>query len=89
VIFPDAAVKVFLEASVEERGRRRAGQRAALETESSVQAGIAERDRLDRSRAAAPLIPAPDAVIIDTDNLGVEAVVGRILQLVDQWILAR
>lgn len=85
VVFPDAVLKIFLVASPAERARRRHKQLsekgvdanlAALETE------IAERDARDAGRASAPLMPAPDAVILDTDDLGIEAVRDRALALV-------
>jgi cytidylate kinase len=44
---------------------------------------LAERDRRDRERAASPLVPAADAVIIDTSNLGIEAVLAQVLDVVD------
>jgi cytidylate kinase len=82
VIFPDAAVKVFLDASTVERGRRRAAQSSAPADEVTIRMQLTARDRIDRERAAAPLVAARDAVIIDTDNLAIEDVEARILQLI-------
>ncbi len=84
VVFPDAALKIFLTASVEERARRRHKQlkeQGLSVTLSALLEEIAERDRRDSSRAVAPLKPAADAFIIDTTDIGVDAVVERVLQL--------
>jgi cytidylate kinase len=82
VVFPDAAVKVFLEAAPEERARRRHDQDrggGGPETDlSAVQAGIEARDRLDRSRAVSPLRPAPDAWRLDTTSLTLDEVYAQV-----------
>lgn len=70
VVFPDAAVKVFLTASSQERARRRGGDEDA--------AGLARRDHLDSTRATSPLVAAPDALIIDSTDLTVAEIVGEI-----------
>ncbi len=77
VVFPAASLKVFLEASPEERARRRARE-SGLDAEA-VQRELRRRDRLDRSRATSPLRPADDAVVIDTTELSVDEVVDRII----------
>lgn len=87
VIFPDAATKVFLTASAEERAERRYKQ--LKEKGVSVNLGdllreILARDARDASRAVAPLRPAEDAVCIDTTGTGIEAVVERVLSLVQR-----
>jgi cytidylate kinase len=79
VVFPDATHKFYLSASVEERALRRARQENALERLSEIRAEIERRDRLDSSREHAPLRLAPDAQRIDTDGLGVEEVLERLL----------
>ncbi|EIJ42669.1 cytidylate kinase [Beggiatoa alba B18LD] len=85
VVFPDAGVKIFLTASVEERAERRykqlkgKGMNAKL---ADLIIEIADRDERDRNRATAPLIPAQDAQIIDTTGVSIEKVVAQILQLV-------
>ncbi|MDD3118185.1 MAG: (d)CMP kinase [Victivallales bacterium] len=82
VVFPDAAYKFFLTASPEARARRRlgqAGETPADATIRSVAAEIAARDRLDSSRAAAPLRQAPDAVLIDSTELTIDQVVDIII----------
>ena len=87
VVFPDAAVKVYLTATPEERARRRFGDREAAGHESeiaAVAADIAERDRIDSTRAASPLVTASDATVIDTTGLTVEQVVDRIAELAAQ-----
>jgi cytidylate kinase len=86
VVLPEADLKLFLDASVEERARRRAEERgldpAGLEA-TAILAALRERDRQDSTRAVAPLRPAPDARIIATDGNRfedtVDAVVGAIL----------
>jgi len=87
VVFPDAAVKVFLDASVEERACRRHKQ--LKEKGESVKFSrlfhdLAERDRRDRERAVSPTVPAPDATVIDSTELTLEQVVERILDQVAQ-----
>jgi cytidylate kinase len=82
VVFPDAEVKLFLTASVEERARRRfeqlkaSGQSAIL---SEVTSDVVERDRRDSSRPIAPLVQAADATVIDSSALGIDEVVARIV----------
>jgi CMP/dCMP kinase len=71
VVFPDAAVKVFLTASADERARRRGADEDA--------ADLARRDHLDASRAASPLVAAPDAVVIDSTGRSVDDVVDEIV----------
>ncbi|HHW43258.1 MAG TPA: (d)CMP kinase [Desulfotomaculum sp.] len=85
VVLPGAQVKIFLTASPEERARRRQRDLLAkghhLSLEQLIQE-IRERDRLDSSREVAPLVPAPDAWIIDSSHLNtgqvVEMIIGRI-----------
>lgn len=78
VIFPDAKFKFFLTATPEERARRRlaqAGETFDGATLESVAHDIAERDRIDSSRAVAPLKAAPDAEIVDTSNMTIDEVI--------------
>jgi CMP/dCMP kinase len=83
VVFPDAPVKVFLNADPETRARRRAGDDEASGRDlTEVAAGLRARDAADSTREASPLRPADDAVTIDTTDLSVAQVVGRILDLV-------
>jgi len=77
-VFPDAEVKIFLDAAPEVRGDRRFRQKpgASLPPEAVI-AELRERDRRDRTRAASPLAPAPDAVIIDSTAMTIEQVIAR------------
>lgn len=83
VVFPDAELKVFLEASPEVRAKRRALQNAERgigETDYEViLADIKRRDAADSTRETAPLKPADDAVILDTSDMTIEEVVGTIV----------
>ena len=84
VVFPDALIKVFVTASAEERARRRYKQLIAKGisiTMESLLRDIRERDARDAGRAAAPLMPAADAVILDTTDLTIEAAISRVLGL--------
>ncbi len=83
VVFPDAASKFFLVASLDEKVRRRAAQyerRGERVDEEAMRKEVEERDRVDTQRAVAPLRPATDAVVIDTDHLDVDQVVDKILK---------
>jgi cytidylate kinase len=82
VIFPDALLKVFLTASAEERAQRRHKQLIEKGSAASLAAlsrEIAERDLRDSTRQVAPLKPAPDAHVLDSTGLSIEAVVERVL----------
>jgi len=83
VVFPDADHKFFPVASLEEKVRRRAAQyerRGERVDEDAMRKEVEERDRVDTQRMVAPLRPAPDAVVIDTDRLDIEQVVALILK---------
>ena len=86
VVFPDADVKVYLDASPDERARRRAADPAhtggptAL---SEVATLLTARDELDRTRQASPLYAAPDSVVVDTTGKSVEEVVREVLAVVE------
>ena len=83
VVFPEAPVKVFLTADAAERARRRARQdEAAGLTIEEIERQLRSRDHTDSTRAASPLRPAHDAVIIDTTALTAEQVVAIVLGLV-------
>jgi cytidylate kinase len=79
VIAPDAPLKVWLTASVEERAHRRAAQTG--EDYESVLETMVKRDRIDGTREVAPMVKAPDAIEIDTDRLPPDAVVRQIIAL--------
>lgn len=86
VVLPKADLKVYLDASMEERVRRRQKEMTALGRPASVaevRRNILHRDSIDSSRKTAPLRPAADAIIIDTDNLSEEQVVERVLCLAE------
>jgi cytidylate kinase len=79
VIVPEAPLKIWLNASAEERAHRRAAQTG--EAYSEVLEGIRRRDRFDASRAVAPMARAADAVEIETDGVAPRAVIERIVDL--------
>ena len=84
VVFPGASLKVYLTASAEERALRRYKQlkdKGSGVSLSALSREITERDARDSTRAVAPLIPAPDAEVIDSTGLSIEKVVGRVLEL--------
>ena len=84
-VFPNAEVKIFLDAHPEVRGNRRFLQNPEVATHAkSVLAELHERDKRDRSRADSPLVPAPDAVIIDSTHLTLEQVMGETVRLVEE-----
>ena len=84
VVFPEAQLKIFLTATPEERAVRRHKQLKDKGSDVSLAAlsrEIAERDFRDQTRQVAPLRPAADACVIDSTGVEVEAVVGRVLEL--------
>jgi CMP/dCMP kinase len=87
VVFPAADVKIYLDASPEERARRRATDPAHRAAEggglTEVATALAERDKLDTTRAASPLAMAPDAVLVETTGLTVDEVVDRVLAVIE------
>lgn len=86
-VFPHAEVKIFLDAAPEVRGTRRFLQNPAIATqEKSVLDELRERDRRDRTRANSPLVPAPDAVIIDSTNMSLEQVLDKALSIVESTL---
>lgn len=85
VVFPDAPVKVFLTADLEERARRRQDelqQQGQEVSRADVRKEVEARDRADRERAVAPLRQADDAVVVDTTHLNVQEQVQAIVDLV-------
>lgn len=88
VVFPDADVKIYLDASAAERARRRAndpahtgGREAGL---SDIASQLQARDRSDTTRAVSPLTIAPDAIVIDTTNLTIDEVLARVRTVVEK-----
>jgi CMP/dCMP kinase len=83
-VFPDAEVKIFLDAAPEIRGTRRFQQSPAAAThEVSVVAELQARDQRDRTRANSPLTPAADAVMIDSTYLTLDQVLARAVEVID------
>jgi cytidylate kinase len=92
VVFPDAGLKIFLDASIEERARRRLIQlrKGGIEARiAALREEIRERDVRDRNRSVSPLKPADDAVTIDTTELTIERVLARVEQLIEARDYAR
>ncbi|MFZ7265422.1 (d)CMP kinase [Avibacterium avium] len=89
VVFPDAQVKLFLDASAEERAKRRYKQ---LQTKgisgnfAQILAEIEERDFRDRNRPIAPLKPAEDALLLDSTELSIEEVIAQALDYIRQKV---
>ncbi len=84
VVLPNAQLKIYLEASLEERARRRHAElleRGIKPSLEQIKEGLRERDKIDSGRAIAPLRPAEDAVILDSDGMSKDQVVEKVLQL--------
>ena len=89
VVFPDADLKVFLTASIDERARRRIHQIKEGATSSSeeleaIKASILARDQQDAARGVAPLIQADDAILLDTSELKMACTIDRLIELIQQ-----
>ena len=88
VVLPEADLKLYLDASVEARAKRRFSERLARGEQvnyDEVLENMRMRDRIDSSRDVAPLQPAPDAVMIDSTNLSIEEMVEKALELVQEY----
>ncbi len=84
VVLPEADIKVYLDASAEERAKRRYNEviaRGETADYEKILEKIIERDHIDSTRAVAPLKPAEDAVILDSDKMSVEEVLAHVLEL--------
>lgn len=84
VVLPEADLKVYLDASAEERAKRRHDELIARGEKADydeIRRKVIERDRIDSTRAVAPLRPADDAVIIDSDKMDVEQVFSKVMEL--------
>jgi CMP/dCMP kinase len=84
VVFPDASLKIFLTARAEIRAERRYKQLIEKGISANLRAlsrDLAERDARDANRPVAPLVPAPDSLVLDSSALSIEAVASRILEL--------
>ncbi len=87
VVFPTAELKIFLDASAEERAKRRQLQlqlKGINVNFDNLLQEIQERDFRDRNRPVAPLKPADDAILIDSTSMSIDAVFNQVLQLVNQ-----
>jgi cytidylate kinase len=92
VVFPDAEVKIFLDAAPEVRGNRRyrqGGPAQATVSEEAVIRELKERDARDRNRAESPLRPAEDAVILDSTAMGLEEVLAAAEEIVRSHLAER
>jgi len=89
VVMPEAQVKIYLNASLEERANRRylelqkRGEDIDLE---SIKAAMIARDRFDSSRKHAPLRPAENAIVLDTDSLNIQAVLDKIISIIENLL---
>src|SRR5271166_3454933 len=85
-VFPDADVKVFLDADARIRAERRVAQNGTDTPEEAqrIIEDLVARDQRDRTRAVSPIVPAPDAVILDTTDLSIDDVVSRVQELVSE-----
>jgi cytidylate kinase len=84
VVFPDAELKIYLDASAEERARRRFSENQARGFTlpyDEILASMRRRDEIDSTREVAPLRPAEDAVLVDSDELSVDEVLKKVLFL--------
>lgn len=89
VVFPDADIKIFLDASPEARGERRYEQSGRTDSQEAILREIRDRDARDRNRAQSPLKPAPDATVIDSTHLTLDEVMSRVEALVTARLAAR
>jgi CMP/dCMP kinase len=89
-VFPDADLKIFLDADPVIREQRRLDQQQVKGPSAQTMAAeLRERDRRDRTRAASPLLAAEDAVVLDSTNMTEDEVLQRIEELVEQKLLAK
>jgi cytidylate kinase len=87
VVLPEADIKFFLEASLSERARRRyieSQRRGDTNSEQEILESMVQRDRIDSTREIAPLKPAKDAIIVNTDALGIEQVLALLKEYLYQ-----
>ena len=92
VVFPEADVKIYLDASADERARRRASDPAHTgvpATVADVATLLSQRDEIDRTRAASPLYAAPDAIVIDTTGKPVNLVVREVMTVIGRKLEGR
>jgi cytidylate kinase len=83
IVFPTAPVKFFLTASAQERAQRRFNQLQEKGFDANIQSllsEITERDERDRNRSVAPLVPADDALLIDSTGMSIDDVLAKVVQ---------
>ena len=88
VVLPDADLKIYIDASLDKRAERRYDQRISNGEPADLDAirqGLADRDRIDSEREAAPLLRTPDAVYLDTTNLTLEQAIEATYQIIQDW----
>lgn len=88
VVLPDADLKIYLDATLEERSQRRFAERRARGEQVDfglVMQDVRRRDHADSTREHAPLVPAPDAILIDTTGMSVDEVLRRVMLVIDHW----
>jgi len=89
-VFPGADVKVFLDADARVRAERRVAQNGTHSPEEAqrIVEELVARDQRDRTRAVSPLVPAPDAIILDTTDLSIDDVISRVEQLIRRRLMS-
>ena len=88
VVLPEAQVKIYLDASAEERARRRYQElvdRSEPASYKVILAAMRQRDQFDSTREVAPLRPAEDAVVVDSDKLDAEQVLERVMEILQRY----
>lgn len=85
VVFPNATLKIFMTAAIEERAKRRAAESIDFDYDAAV-ADLQRRDEVDSSRAADPLAEADDAVVIDSTHQSVEQIVDQVVELLGDLV---
>jgi cytidylate kinase len=88
VVLPDADLKLYIDASLEERAGRRYRQRLSHGLPANLQTireGLRQRDELDSQRETAPLLRAPDAIYLDTSHLNLEEAIDAVCRIIIEW----
>ncbi|RKX74511.1 MAG: hypothetical protein DRP49_05940, partial [Spirochaetes bacterium] len=86
VVFPDAAVKIYLDASVSVRAMRRFNQGSSSQTLGEIELSIRERDHRDRNKKEGSLLIADDAVVLDTSTLTLAQVYEKVTELIKAYL---
>lgn len=85
VVFPDADLKIYLDASAEERAKRRYKElieRGEKPDYDEILSGIQQRDRIDSNRSVAPLKQAADAIVVQTDDMTIDQVLEHVIKII-------